>query len=869
MELATFQGLVMRHIESAKEALLKNWFPEVQNIYYQGNKRKQVPSNQNEAKLRGFFNCAATLMTEQLQSLALHSISDYTNLVCQPPESVRAHEHSGFIIHVILDGSAIKFEPDFPDFELVLLNIFDMMVKAVGSVPRVETKLYSEWSGNNTVLKPVILDEIMSDVKARVRAILAKETVAPKEHIKLYDKYHLLISKQAEADVEQLMSQELAFDDLIKEVKKYQALADEISFNCRKVIRLGMFELHCNELIAALSKRAEQLATKMLGQMSKKHQDENERLCGLFDSIASKALTTPANTEELMELQVYVADVRAKQMPEMEKQLVTCKDRLAFLVDFTSFTPREMRMNSEIFKWNARMDRVFEDHERIIDVKQGQYQDGLKLRRERFIEELDGYQKQIDEFVGYNDLNEVNRYYKKAQALTNRLEAANEKIEQFNTEEEAYGWENSKYPMRKKLTETLGPYLKLYETTVEFNTKHKEWMDGAFDGVDPDTVEQDIGNYWRALYKLEKTFSDNANAKEVAVKTKERVEAFKENIPLVQAICNPGLRDRHWEKLSEIVGFQLKPEEEATLSKYLDMNLESYLEKFESISEAASKEFSLEKAMEKMIQEWEEVEFAMIPYRETGTCILSSVDDIQMLLDDHIVKTQTMRGSPFIKPFEAEIKDWEEKLILVQEILDEWLKVQATWLYLEPIFSSPDIMAQMPEEGRRFTTVDKTWKDIMKQAIVDKHVLVVITIDKMLEKLKKSSELLELILKGLNEYLEKKRLYFPRFFFLSNDELLEILSETKDPTRVQPHLKKCFEGIAKLEFTDVLDITHIKSSEGEIVPLVDQISTAKARGQVEKWLLELQEDMLKSIRQVIADSLEAYKEAPRTEWVLK
>ena len=152
-----------------------------------------------------------------------------------------------------------------------------------------------------------------------------------------------------------------------------------------------------------------------------------------------------------------------------------------------------------------------------------------------------------------------------------------------------------------------------------------------------------------------------------------------------------------------------------------------------------------------------------------------------------------MMGSPYIKPNVDECGKWERLLVTVQQVLEEWLACQRTWLYLEPIFSSEDIMRQMPQEGRRFATVDKMFRATMAQTMEEPKVLVAAGRDKMLEKMRESNKLLDAIQKGLNDYLELKRLAFPRFFFLSNDELLEILSQTKDPRAAQPHLGKVSE----------------------------------------------------------------------------
>lgn len=86
---------------------------------------------------------------------------------------------------------------------------------------------------------------------------------------------------------------------------------------------------------------------------------------------------------------------------------------------------------------------------------------------------------------------------------------------------------------------------------------------------------------------------------------------------------------------------------------------------------------------------------------------------------------------------------------------------------------------------------------------------------------------------------------------------------------MQPHLKKCFEGIARLRFDEDLYVLAMRSTEGEEVVILEIISTAAARGQVEKWLIQLETEMRKSVQHMVHQAILAYHTKKRTDWVLE
>ncbi|XP_035712381.1 dynein heavy chain 7, axonemal-like [Folsomia candida] len=341
------------------------------------------------------------------------------------------------------------------------------------------------------------------------------------------------------------------------------------------------------------------------------------RLVDEYEAISEKALSTPTSTEQLFQLKEEMDKIKEKTLPQMQHELKELLGKFLFISDYMQISPIVSKLQTQAIQWSNRISYVMEEHMSIVARKALEFKDALKVKRVKLQEELDSYAKQVEEFQHFGNLEELPKYLKRAQVLDGKLQAASDKADKLNKEEEMFEFEVTNYPLRKQISDKLAPYLRLYESGAEFLEKKEVWLNSQVGTHDPELIENDVMNLWRTIIKLEKSFGDVPLVKELVVQIKGLIDIFKERLPIIQTLGNPGLRDRHWEKISEIVGFPIRPSPELTLQKIIDMNLGEYLNKFELISEAASKEHSLEKNLEKMKVEWADIKFQIVPFRES------------------------------------------------------------------------------------------------------------------------------------------------------------------------------------------------------------------------------------------------------------
>ncbi|XP_066905838.1 dynein axonemal heavy chain 6 isoform X4 [Halyomorpha halys] len=431
---------------------------------------------------------------------------------------------------------------------------------------------------------------------------------------------------------------------------------------------------------------------------------------------------------------------------------------------------------------------------------------------------------------------------------------------------------------------------RLWENVVQWDDIVHEWENANFETLNADEIQQTIGKYLKNLIQFEKNFPPN----QIVPNLREKVEAMKDKLPVINNLLNPNVKRRHWLLLEKILNCKFLPDEVKTLKKLEELGMFNYPEVIADLSAQASSESALEGLLKKVEDAWKSLEFTVVPYKDAkDVYMLSALEEINTILDETHINLSTISSSRSVGPIKPKVDEWNEKVELFSKTLEEWTNCQTNWLYLEPIFSAPDIQRQLPNEAKMFLIVDKSYKNIMRNTYKNPAAMPACTIPGLFEELQKDNSLLEEILKCLEAYLECKRVIFPRFYFLSNEELIEILAQTRNPHAVQPFLNKCFDAMAKIEFCSKLllsegaevindtasftsipdssevimtnDIRAMISSEGEKVKFVKRL---KAQGNVEDWLGKVEDAMFISLYRLMKLSIDDFPTKKRTEWVL-
>ncbi|CAF0752391.1 unnamed protein product [Didymodactylos carnosus] len=440
-----------------------------------------------------------------------------------------------------------------------------------------------------------------------------------------------------------------------------------------------------------------------------------------------------------------------------------------------------------------------------------------------------------------------------------KLDELWQKFETYSAGEELFGLPVTDYPDLARIKRELGLLQKLYGLYNIVIDTINGYYDIPWVDVDIEKINNDLLDFQDRCRKLPKGLKEYQAFDEL----KKTIDDFNETCPLLEMMANKSMKPRHWERISNLTRHKFDVESDNFLLRdIMAAPLLKHKDDIEDICISAIKEKDIEAKLTQVINDWGNQNFTFSSFKNRGELLLKgdATSEIIALMEDSLMILGSLMSNRYNAPFKKKIQEWLQKLTSTTEIIEKWLSVQNLWIYLEAVFVGGDIAKQLPQEAKRFGNIDKSWQKIMQRARENLNVVSCCTSDDTLSQLLPHLfEQLELCQKSLTGYLEKKRLVFPRFFFVSDPALLEILGQAGDSHTIQNHLLNVFDNTKTVTFDEKIydKILEINSQEGETVQLKEPVN---AQGNVEVWLGDLLKMSRASVHKVIREGAAAIQD---------
>ncbi|KAI9538400.1 Dynein heavy chain 6, axonemal [Dissostichus eleginoides] len=841
-----------------------------------------------------------SVLKEHVQQTPSHDVIQSWNQHCEVATDTTKEEMDKkpgrvqpmFITELILEPNTLTYKPSEENFQETIKEVigwFEETVKSVNVLTadpdfdsmteaRADEHKYVDDQCDESIIES---DGNLQSVIQNIEELLQFAFDAAKVYSRTFEHFQLFYKENEALDLDAMRQQDNGLSFFGKALELHHSQHKEAAAIQQKR-HLGLLLVDKTKLkdkLVSSPLRCLEVINEVVTQLAKKKLDA---VIAEACKAQYKLECTPSTTEELAESLITLDEIQERITVLEEEQETVCQ--LYNLINTYSVpTPPEdlfvfATLQPTISSLHSIIDGAALEREASMGrLGSSMHKDIKELNREVTQVKLKAQNPQNLDIK--SDPSQVRLLLGGVQISIDELQA---KASAYISYQKKFKVEVTKFDALEELTAEFRLTKLLWDSMEEWDSLSEGWRQSTLEQLDLDQFSSQVTKYSKYVNQLEKGLPRN----NVVPSLKDKVELMKQRLPLITDLRNPCMKAEHWRTLESVVGTALSGEE-LTVAALETLDVFSYGTEIQEVSGQASGEASVETIITKVEDMWRTAEFTVLSHSDSkDVFILGGTDDIQVvLLDDGIINVSTVASSRYLAPIKPRVDKLLRQLTLFNQTLDEWLTCQRNWLYLESIFLAPDIKRQLPAESKMFLKVDKSWKAIMAKVNTFPNAMKAATQPDLLETFQHNNELLDEIQKCLEDYLESKRVIFPRFCFLSNDELLKILAQTRNPQAVQPHLTKCFDAIIRLDFALLAeqssgatagsesnqesiyskDILSMVSPEGEKVALTKGL---KAQGNVEDWLCKVEEAMFNSLRRLSKAAIADYQVKSREEWVV-
>ncbi|XP_051159645.1 cytoplasmic dynein 2 heavy chain 1 [Leptopilina boulardi] len=328
---------------------------------------------------------------------------------------------------------------------------------------------------------------------------------------------------------------------------------------------------------------------------------------------------------------------------------------------------------------------------------------------------------------------------------------------------------------------------------------------------------------------------------------KKRIDEIRSAIEWIQILRGDELAEEHWAELKPILKLNVNTRD-ISLGDLLRCykNIQENEDRVKEITKRATAESGIRQALVEL-EAWEGS--TSLPLQESTDSknsriflvgeygpLLARAGELRLLLEG-------ARGASGYERFASRASRCEAALYELEERIKILSVLQRKWVYLEPVYGG----GAAPNDTGKWLRADKEFRYVMNEVVKDPRIP---SLRKLpLPALTNLKDLLDRCQRSLDEFLEEKRSSYPRLYFLSDEDLLELVSGTGKGLETQ--LPKLYQGVGTIEREKNV-IKSVVSPEGEVLKLPQPVDTTESLPQ---WLKNLEEGMRNALRQSLSKCL--------------